>query len=200
VPSGTAEIGGSAWVQRSVTCARDESALIERLRNRDSAAFDEVYAAHHHYVYRVCRYLVGNAKEVAHDLAQETFVRAYRAIRGFRGECALRTWLYRIAVTTCLQWLRRARRRRERAAEQDARAADGCAMSARLEQIQVREALAALPDHYRALLSLRYFAEFSYREIADAMGWSLGRVKVTLHRARNAFRDHYLKALEGREP
>jgi RNA polymerase sigma-70 factor (ECF subfamily) len=195
VPSRTAEIEGSAWVQRSVGRPRDECALIERLRNRDSAAFDQAYAAHHPYVFRVCRCLVGGAKELAHDLAQETFVRAYRAIHAFRGECALRTWLYRIAVSVCLQWLRRSRRREERALQPET-AARPCSVSERLEQIQVHQALAALPARYRALLALRYFSGFSYREIADAMAWSDAKVKVTLHRARNAFRDQYLRAQE----
>lgn len=185
-------------MQRSIGQPRDECALIERLRHRDSAAFDEVYTAHHPYVYRVCRCLVGGAKEVAHDLAQETFVRAYRAMPAFRGECALRTWLYRIAVSVCLQWLRRSRRRQERALPAE-RLARRCPVSERLEQLQVQETMAALPEHYRALLALRYFSGFSYREVADAMGWSLARVKVTLHRARNAFRDRYLESLEGNE-
>jgi RNA polymerase sigma-70 factor (ECF subfamily) len=139
----------------------------------------------------------------AHDATQEVFLRAYRSLNKFRGDASLRTWLYRIAINECLQQLRKPRREEPIDDESlmlqgwQGRAAPTPALDEALSQRalmdSVRDALKQLSPSHRAALTLRYFEEMSYEEIADAMNSSPQRVRALLHRAREAFRAAYLR-------
>ena len=163
---------------------QDEAALVARARRGDAAALDELYRRYRDQVYTLCLNLCGNRDE-AQDLLQETFVRAWRGLPRFAGRCMFSTWLYRIAVNLS----RDAARRRRRVL--DAMPAASAAPDSAIDE--VRAALAGLQHSHRAVLVLRYFQSLSHKEIAECLHWSLSRVKVTLHRAKRAFKDSYLQ-------
>jgi RNA polymerase sigma-70 factor, ECF subfamily len=164
-----------------------EAAVVTRARQGDGAAFEQLYQAHRGRVYTLCLSLCGDAEE-AQDLLQETFVRAYRSLTRFRGDSRFSTWLHCIAVNQYRDSLRRRARQPEPPPlpSPDPAAAD--------VTVQVRVALTRLQPAHRIVLALRYSQSLSYNEIAALLHWSLPRVKVTLHRAKRAFRDVYLHA------
>ena len=167
-----------------------DSAVVARARRGDTAAFDQLYVKHRDKVYTLCLNLCGN-RDQAEDLLQETFVRAYRALPGFRGHSEFTTWLHRIVVNLCHEAARRSQRRADApavAADADTEVVDN-----------VRAALMRLRPQHRVVLVLRYHQSLSYREISEVLKWSLARVKVTLHRAKRAFKDVYLE-LDEAEP
>jgi RNA polymerase sigma-70 factor (ECF subfamily) len=167
-----------------------DSALVARAQRGDENAYDELYRRHRDHVYTLCLNLCGDRDE-AQDLLQETFVRGYRALRKFRGDARFTTWLHRIAVNVCHETARRSRRRP--GPEPLAVEADPALVE------QVRAALVRLRPSHRVVLALRYHQSLSYQQIAETLNWSLARVKVTIHRAKRAFKDAYLK-LDEAEP
>lgn len=168
--------------------------LLDRLRAGDARAFEELVTAHQHRVYGVALRMLGNGAE-AEDVAQETFLRAYRAIAGFRGEARLSTWLYGIAARLCLSRLASGERRRVRQGEETlTRLATGEAdPAARLEQSELETALhraiAELSDERRIVVVLRDLEGLSYEEIAAALDLEPGTVRSRLHRARMDLKD-----------
>ncbi len=138
-------------------------------------------------IYRLC-YRFVNDHHDASDMAQEAFLKAYRAIGKFRGDSTFSTWLYRIAVNTCLN-LRAARR--PETAEIPAELADGSAGALeRLVREQraecVREAVSRLPERQRATLILKVYHELSHEQVAGILDSSVGTAKANLfHALRN---------------
>lgn len=152
-------------------------------------AFDVVVERHQRQIYQVCYRYAGNHEDAA-DLAQEVFLRAYRGIRHFKGESALGTWLYRIALNVCAS----------RAASKDPPAEPLDDLTARASTVddpvgpvieaerarRVRRAIARLPRRQRAVLVLRVYQELSHKEIARVLGSSVGAVKANFfHALRN---------------
>jgi RNA polymerase sigma-70 factor (ECF subfamily) len=174
---------------------------VERARLGDVEAFDGLYRAHRDRVYTLCVDLCGD-RELAEDLLQETFVRVWRGLRGFGGRSSFATWVHRIAVNVC----RDAARRRQGTpppspsphAERGRaeRSAHGFGPDVVMVE-QVRGTLAGLKPAFRAALVLRYTLELSHEEIGETLGWSLAKVKVTIHRAKQAFREAYVGRDEG---
>jgi len=165
----------------------DDAALVGRARLGDATAFDQLYLRYRDRVYALCSSLCADHDE-ARDLLQETFVNAWRGLPRFAGRCAFTTWLHRIAVNVC----RGAARRRRWPIEAHL---NGPSPDHLMTQY-VRAVLATLQPNHRIILALRYSQSLSYQEIADCLGWSLPRVRVTLHRARRAFREAYSSADE----
>lgn len=182
--------------------------LLRRCRDGDLEAFDEIVGRHQNRIYNLCCWRLGDADEAA-DAAQDTFVRAWKAIQQFRGDCAFSTWLHRIALNVTHD----AATRRSRAplafsslappatgntaGDADADSipdpsdpAEGPEQSAaRRERRQaVRDALAQLPVHYRVVLVLFDMEGRSYEEAAALLELPLGTVKSRLNRARLALR------------
>jgi RNA polymerase sigma-70 factor, ECF subfamily len=178
--------------------ALDDRALVAICVAGRREAFDELVIRHRRAVYRLC-YRFTNSHEDATDLAQDAFLRAYRALPKFKGESAVGTWLHRIAVNVCLNRLaarpapvepfdeRRAWPSREPDAMHHLLAAE------RAER--VRAAIARLPPKQRATLILRVYQELPHREIARALGSSVGAVKANFFHAL-----HHLKRLLRDEP
>ena len=167
--------------------AEDEPGLVARARVGDTTALDELYRRHRDYVYTLCLNLCGDREE-AQDLLQETFVRAWRGVSKFAGRSTLSTWLYRIAVNVAHD----ARQRRH-----SGRAPAPANSGGDQETVDhVRAVLGRLRPAHRAVLVLRYSMSLSHQEIADCLKWSVSRAKVTLHRAKRAFRDEYLRATD----
>jgi RNA polymerase sigma-70 factor, ECF subfamily len=166
-----------------------EDALVARLRRGDRGAFEELVIAYQHRVFGVALRMLGNRAE-AEDIAQETFLRAHRALPEFRGDARLHTWLYAIASRLCLNRLASADRRLVRGddAALAAAATDEPTAAARVERAEldaaVREAIAALPEERRIVVVLRDLEGLSYEEIAEVLELELGTVRSRLHRAR----------------
>jgi RNA polymerase sigma-70 factor, ECF subfamily len=161
-------------------------------------AFEVIVARHRRSVYQVCYRFVGNHED-ASDLSQEAFVRAWRGLKNFKGQSALSTWLYRIAVNVSLNRVSVKRPEIEPLESDrfiDTTAEDPRAGLLRGERaVAVRRAIAALPDKQRATLILRTYHELSHQEIADILGSSVGAVKANFfHALAN------LKKILGREP
>jgi RNA polymerase sigma-70 factor (ECF subfamily) len=142
-----------------------------------------------HRVFGVAVRMLGNRTD-AEDVAQEVFLRVYRAIGSFRGEAKLSTWLYGIASNLCLNRLVSADRRRVRH-DDDAimrapsEAADAATTIERNEvDTALRQAIAELPDERRIVVVLRDLEGLSYDEIAQALDLEPGTVRSRLHRAR----------------
>jgi RNA polymerase sigma-70 factor (ECF subfamily) len=167
----------------------EEAALVARLRAGDLGAFEELVIGHQHRVFGVALRMLGNRAE-AEEVAQETFLRAHRALPEFRGEARLQTWLYAIASRLCLNRLATPDRRLVRAddaalAETPSAEPDAAAALERSElDAALRDAIAALPDERRIVVILRDLEGLSYEEIAEALALSPGTVRSRLHRAR----------------
>lgn len=175
----------------------DESLVRESIAGRRDA-FDVIVERHRRAVYQVCYRFVNNHDD-ASDLAQEVFVRAWRALPKFKGNAALSTWLYRIAVNVCLN--RVSARRLETEPIESDRFEDttledpGEGLIRTERAAAVRRAIAALPDKQRATLILRVYHDLSHRQIADVLGSSVGAVKANFFHALGN-----LKKILGSEP
>ena len=178
----------------------DEAALIERAGSgRDQHAFAELVRRHEGKVRGLLLRLTSNPV-VADDLGQETFLRAYRGLEHFEGRARFSTWIYRIAYNVFLNYKTRTRQfgalpeglLERRAAPQDELAPERHDLRHDLDL-----AMAALPDRYRAVITLYYLQELSYPEIAECLELPLGTVKTHLHRAKRLLRDE-LPGFSGR--
>jgi RNA polymerase sigma-70 factor (ECF subfamily) len=161
-----------------------ERELVRACQAGDRAAFDRLVERHQRDVYRLCYRYLGNHED-ANDLAQETFLRAWRSLGRFRGESAFSTWLYRIAVNACLN--QRAARR-PLTQELDDRLADpGAGAQAGVENAdearRVRAAVARLPEKQRATLILKVYQDLTHEEVAGVLGATVGTVKSNLFHA-----------------
>ncbi len=163
--------------------------LLQQAREGSRAAFDALFTRHRHFVYSVCYRILGT-REDAVDATQCAFIRAYRALRGFRGDAAFRSWLYRIAINECRAVLRQ-KRRASRENHQPEWQMDSQEVAE--DHPEVRRALLQLPIELRAPLVLFYFQGLSGRELAQSLGCSEGAARVRLHRARAAFKRVYVE-------
>ena len=182
-----------------------ETDLIERAQNGDLDAFDSLVASHQNRVFNLCKWNLGNDDD-ASDAAQDVFVRAWRAIARFRGDCAFSSWLHRIAINVisdCANKRRRAPLPVSSLPQPGAESDDWPeletpdlatesnpqeAASRHVKQRAVRNALAGLPQNQRAVLVLFDVQGQSYEEVAAVLELPLGTVKSRLSRARLALR------------
>jgi len=167
------------------TLSRDEEReAIEACRGLEREAFDRLVLRYQRDVYRLCYRFVNNHED-ANDLAQEVFLRAWRAIPRFRGESSFSTWLYRIAVNACLNF--RALRRPATQELPDGLPDPVPGAEARLasadEARRVRAAIAQLPEKQRATLILKVYHELTHEEVAEILGSAVGTVKANLFHA-----------------
>src|SRR5690606_23535549 len=183
-----------------------DSDLVERVQRGDKHAFDLLVRKHQARVaVLVSRYVYDSAE--VEDVVQEVFVKAYRALDGFRGDSAFYTWLYRIAVNTAKNHLV-ASARRPPGQDIDADDIVNTDAGSRLHENESPErtmmtrqmaavidrTLRAMPDELREAITLREIEGMSYEEIAVAMGCPIGTVRSRISRARDAI-DRELKEL-----
>jgi RNA polymerase sigma-70 factor (ECF subfamily) len=174
------------WTVRVARPERDDQALVAACLAGDGTAFDEIVERHRRSVYQVCFRFVNNHEDAA-DLTQEAFVRAWKGLGRFKGQAALSTWLYRIAVNVCLN--RAGARRLDTAPLEADRLVDttspppGSDLTREERARAVRRAINALPDTQRATLILRSYHDLSHREIAEILGSSVGAVKANFFHA-----------------
>jgi RNA polymerase sigma-70 factor, ECF subfamily len=164
----------------------DDRALVERAVAGDREAFGVVVLRHQRAVYRLCYRFVGNHDDAA-DLAQDVFLRAYRALKGFKGASSLATWLYRIGVNVCLNRVTARALPTEPLESMSRPPACGPDPSAELMRaevaLRVRSAIARLPKKQRATVILRVYHDLSHAEVASVLGTSVGAVKANLFHA-----------------
>jgi RNA polymerase sigma-70 factor (ECF subfamily) len=165
--------------------ADDRALVLECLAGR-RGAFDVLVERHRRHVYLLCYRFAGNHED-ASDLAQETFIRAYRALGGFKGQSAVGTWLYRIAVNLCLNHVSARAPAIEPLGNReyiDARRESADAALLRAERAaELRAAIARLPKKQRATLLLRVYQELPHNQIAAILGSSVGAVKANFFHA-----------------
>ncbi len=173
---------------------RDEARLIERAKRGDKAAFGALVRLHERFAY-ASAYSIVRHREDALDLAQEGFVRAFRALDRFEAGQAFRPWLYQIVRNAALNALKKRQRRGERSldtlAENGVEPVSGApAPDTQVAKEDLRAALAdalqALTPDQREIIQLRHFLELSYAEIADCLDIPMGTVMSRLHGARKA--------------
>ncbi len=175
----------------------EDQALLERLRAGEESAFREFVDAYRNRVLSVVTRVVGSAAD-AEDLAQDTFLKAFRAIGRFQGQSALFTWLYRIAVNTARDHLD-ARRRRPAvsldAIHEDRTFDPEHGGPSPLEELEiedlravVRATMEQLPEPFRSTLKLRELEGHSYEDVAGILGVSIGTVESRIFRARTKLR------------
>ena len=166
--------------------AAADAELVRRAQTGDREAFDEIVRRHQRQVYQLCYRFVGNHED-ASDLAQDVFVRAYKALGGFKGQSAIATWLYRIGVNVCLN--RKALKTLPidpmpelELADPKSEGADAAVLRGERAR-KVRAAIARLPTKQRATLILRTYQDLSHDQIAQILGSSVGAVKANFFHA-----------------
>jgi RNA polymerase sigma-70 factor (ECF subfamily) len=178
-----------------------EEQLVERLKRRDEAAFNELVRAYEKRVFRLVLRMLGDRAE-AEDVAQDVFITVFKSIDSFRGESKLSTWMFRVATNHCKNRIKYLdRRARGKKGELDEISEHGAIESASMSssamvarpdqqaeanQIEaiVRAAIAELDEDQRELVVLRDVENLSYEEIQQITGLPEGTVKSRLHRAR----------------
>lgn len=170
-----------------------EAELVERARQREVEAFALLVQIHTPGLYHFLRSRLQNP-QLAEDLTQEAFLRAWQAIDAFRSSCSFRSWLYRIAWNLMLT--EAGRRKREIPWDDGFLFADPASgnpterLEHEAERREVQSALTALAPEDRELVRMLYQDELSYAEISELLGLPLGTVKTRLHRARGRMRAH----------
>jgi RNA polymerase sigma-70 factor (ECF subfamily) len=180
--------------------------LVERVQAGEKAAFDLLVRKYQHRVLKLVSRFVSDAAE-AEDVAQEAFIKAYRALASFRGDSAFYTWLYRIAINTAKNALVSNRRRPvdfdldlqdpeqydRHARLKEGDTPEGVLLTEEIRNV-VERAMEQLPEDLRTAIVLRELEGLSYEEIAEAMDCPVGTVRSRIFRAREAI-DRKLKPL-----
>ncbi len=184
-----------------------DSALVERVQKGDKKAFDLLVIKYQNRVVNLVSRYVRDVTD-AQDIAQEAFVKAYRALPNFRGDSAFYTWLYRIAINTAKNFLA-SRNRRAYDNRIDIHDSDDPSLEARIQDVDSPDALAesgevkgavlkaveGLPEDLRTAIVLREVDGLSYDDIAEQMGCPIGTVRSRLFRARD-YIEKEISALE----
>jgi len=191
-----------------------ERRFIARLRARDERAFNELVTGYQQPIFGLVLRLLGGRREEARDVTQEVFVQVFKSIDQFRGDAAVSTWVYRIAVNLSKNRVRSLQRRptdgasefEEIGAPLDAPASSPTsARFSRPDQLVegyqaegiVRQCISNLDPDFREVLVLRDVEELSYDAIAEVTGLAMGTVRSRLHRARTMLKAAVDEALHG---
>lgn len=189
--------------------------IIERVNQGDPAAFEELLERYEEKIFHFGMRMCGQVED-ARDLLQETFLNAFRYLKGFRGEAQFKNWLYKIASSVCIKMRRKGKFEPdfEISLDQLVPTEDGEVPQEipdwALEPLEnvlskevrrrLSEALALLPKEYRIVLVLRDMEGFSTEETAETLGISEAAVKSRLHRARLFVRQKLHEYFQGRKP
>lgn len=184
--------------------------MIERLRQGDESAFREVVETRQGLVYNTVLGLLQNPED-AEDVTQEVFIKVFESVADFKGESAFSTWLYRIAVTSALEFLRKKKRKKRFAfvttlfGEGGDPLHDppdfvhpGVALDRRENAKALFEAVRVLPENQKTAFVLHKLEGLSYQEVADVMSSSVSSVESLLHRAKLNLRKTLEKTLGDR--
>jgi len=181
--------------------APDDTRLVEEALQGSHVSFQLLIERYEQRVFNLIRHYTRNPVEIE-DLAQETFLKVYRRLSSFQRQSSFYTWLYRIAVNTILDSLKRRGRSPVQSVEDleavPVSSSAGCpSPSATLEREELaritHEVLEELPEIFRTVLVLREYEEMAYQDIADLLGISIGTVESRLFRARARFKERLLQ-------
>src|SRR5687767_6185694 len=177
--------------------------LVARSRSGDMDSFNQLILRWERPIYALAYRVIGR-EEDARDVAQETFLRAFRALPGFKGQAKFSSWLYRIALNLCRDWIRKQRRApvvqmpegvdpAEFAAETEpAESIEDLVARRELSEI-VEEAMKILPEEQRTAIILKEYHGLTFQEIADLQGVPLSTVKTRLYQGLSVLRRHLEK-------
>lgn len=171
--------------------------ILRRAQKGDTAAFEQLITPYEQLVWRVCWHYTHHMED-ARDCAQEAMVKAWRSLPQYRQDCALETWLYRIAASCCVDFLRK--QKRHAAESTDALAENGFDPAdaapqpdetalRRDEKQQLYQAMDLLPEDMRTALILSAVEGRKYEEIAQITGVASGTVKSRINRARQKLKE-----------
>jgi len=163
--------------------------IVERALSGDAEAFGEIVRRWERRIFALAYGMLGREDD-ARDATQETFLAAFRNLRGFRGEAKVSSWLHRIAVNQCITRQRRAKVRSESALDEEQPSfattieeSPASVVEGRQETLAVRRAINSLPTELRQVVVMKEFEELTFREIADALDLPLSTVKSRLYTA-----------------
>ena len=192
---------------RAGEVSAQESQFVLRLKANEDAAYDELVRTYNSPIFHVAFRMLGDTAE-ASDVVQEIFIKVFRNIGGFKGEAALKTWIFRIALSEILNRLRwwKSRHRSSTFSLDDQPGGNGHfvtdsgptpdeVLESKERESAIQQALGKLSRDHRSIVVLRDIEGFSYTEIADVLGISIGTVKSRLARARGDLKKslmHYL--------
>jgi RNA polymerase sigma-70 factor (ECF subfamily) len=172
--------------------------LVARSRGGDVDSFNQLILRWERPIYALAYRVIGR-EEDARDVCQETFLRAFRALPGFKGQAKFSSWIYRIALNLCRDWMRRQRRTPVVQMPEDAEAVERMAVRDPVESIEdlvarkelsavVAEAMAVLPEEQRTAIILKEFHGMTFQEIAELQGCPLSTVKTRLYQGLTVLR------------
>ena len=166
--------------------------LLRKAQHGDPEAFEQLITPLEQLIWRICWHYTGN-RESAEDCGQETMIRIWRSLDSYRGDCALESWVYRIAANCCMDYLRKKKRDKgvsmEPMQEQGFDPADPSPgteeqVVAADEQKRLREAITMLPEDQREALIMTQLEKVPYEEAARLLGVSEGTIKSRVNRAK----------------
>src|SRR5881392_93436 len=181
------------------TIGEEKAAALDSIRRAQAGnvdAFEILYREHSGRVYALCLRLKAGDRIDATELMQDVFIKAWRRLETFRGDCAFSSWLHRLAVNTMLENARSDRRREARVLSmEDTSLLPGAARSSGVDlRMDMEAAIASLPKGARLAFVLHDVEGYQHQEIAEQLKISVGTVKAQLHRARRLLRER----LEGK--
>lgn len=164
-----------------------DEALVRQVKRGRTDAFSELVRRHQHTVYSLSlRYMKDPA--LAEDMAQEAFLKGFRLLKGFRGDCRFSTWMYRVTSSVCLTELARRGKRGEVSLDDAPHPSrEASAGDQELAEI-VRHCVTRLPERYATIVTMYYLQQVPYEEIAAAMRIPVGTLKTWMFRARKELR------------
>lgn len=174
--------------------------LVALSRGGDVDSFNQLILRWERPIYALAYRVIGR-EEDARDVCQETFLRAFRALPGFKGQAKFSSWLYRIALNLCRDWMRRQRRVPLAELPGDVDPLDLAAERGAIESIEdlvvrrqlsdaVAQAMALLPEEQRTAIILKEYHGMTFQEIADLQGCPLSTVKTRLYQGLSVLRRH----------
>jgi RNA polymerase sigma-70 factor, ECF subfamily len=174
--------------------------LVARSRTGDMDSFNQLILRWERPIYALAYRVIGQ-EEDARDVAQETFLRAFRALPGFKGQAKFSSWIYRIALNLCRDWIRRKKRTPVSQLPEDVDLSELAAEHGPSESVEdlvarrelsavVEEAMALLPEEQRTAVILKEYHGMTFQEIADLQGCPLSTVKTRLYQGLSVLRKH----------
>ena len=185
-----------------MTVATDEE-LVTRSQGGDVDSFNQLILRWERPIYALAYRVLGR-EEDARDVSQEAFLRAYRALPGFKGEAKFSSWLYRIALNLCRDWMRKQRRAPVQQMPEGMDPVEMAGESGPVESVEdlvarkelsqiVGEAMTLLPDEQRTAIILKEYHGMTFQEIAELQGVPLSTVKTRLYQGLTVLRRHLEK-------
>jgi RNA polymerase sigma-70 factor (ECF subfamily) len=192
-------------IQLMQPAANEDSSLVQETLEGNQLSFQLLIERYQERIFGLVRHYTTKTVEVE-DIVQDTFIKAFRKLSTFQHQSSFSTWLYRIAVNTSLDFLKRAGRNPVQAVEdpemlspsiESGQAQVILPPDSKMEREEIarvtHEVLDELPEIFRTVLVLREFEDLSYQEMADLLGISIGTVESRLFRARARFKDSLVR-------